>query len=328
MNTVYNNNMKIGNIDLKYGLMLAPMAGVTDYAFRSICKNHGVEYMVSEMISAKGMHYNDDKTMTLAKITDDERPMGLQIFGSEPEIMAEAALGLQNSEYKPEVIDINMGCPMKKIVGNGEGSALMLTPELARTCIRAVVEAVKIPVTVKIRSGWNFDNLNAVEIARIAESEGAAAICVHGRTKTQMYLPPVDLEIIKRVKAGVSIPVIGNGGIDTAQDAMKMYEITGCDGIMVARGAMGNPWIFDEILAVLKGIPYTPPNITQRLKTAVEHAELLVSDKGDYIGVREGRKHMAWYIKGVAGASAARQKINTAETLEDIRQIVNDLVVN
>jgi putative TIM-barrel protein, nifR3 family len=320
--------MKIGNIDLKYGLMLAPMAGVTDYAFRSICKNHGVEYMVSEMISAKGMHYNDDKTMTLAKITDDERPMGLQIFGSEPEIMAEAALGLQNSEYKPEVIDINMGCPMKKIVGNGEGSALMLTPELARTCIRAVVEAVKIPVTVKIRSGWNFDNLNAVEIARIAESEGAAAICVHGRTKTQMYLPPVDLEIIKRVKAGVSIPVIGNGGIDTAQDAMKMYEITGCDGIMVARGAMGNPWIFDEILAVLKGIPYTPPNITQRLKTAVEHAELLVSDKGDYIGVREGRKHMAWYIKGVAGASAARQKINTAETLEDIRQIVNDLVVN
>ena len=320
--------MKIGNINLKYGLMLAPMAGVTDYSFRNICKKHGAEYMVSEMISAKGMHYNDNKTMILAKITDEERPMGLQIFGSEPEIMAEAAARLQDSEYKPQVIDINMGCPMKKIVGNGEGSALMLTPELAQRCIRAVVEAVKIPVTVKIRSGWNSDSINAVEIAKIAESEGVAAICVHGRTRTQMYMPPIDLDTIKRVKENISIPVIGNGGIDTAEDALKMYEVTGCDGIMIARGAMGNPWIFEEITAALEGTVYTPPDITERLKTAVDHAELLVCDKGKYVGVHEARKHMAWYIKGVAGASAARQKINTAETLDDIRQIVNDLVVN
>ena len=320
--------MKIGNIDLKHGLMLAPMAGVTDYSFRRICKKYGAEYMVSEMISAKGMHYNDNKTMILAKITDEERPMGIQIFGSEPNIMAEAAVRLQDSEYKPQVIDINMGCPMKKIVGNGEGSALMLNPELARICIRAVVRAVKIPVTVKIRSGWNSDSINAVEIAEIAEFEGAAAICVHGRTRTQMYQPPVDLEIIKCVKDSVSIPVIGNGGIENVDEALKMLNFTGCDGIMIARGAMGNPWIFDEITAALNGVAYTPPDITRRLKTAVEHAETLVCDKGNHIGVREARKHMAWYIKGVTGATVARQKINTAETLDDIRQIVNDLVVN
>jgi len=320
--------MNIGNIEIKYGVMLAPMAGVTDYAFRSLCKKCGAEYMVSEMISAKGMHYNDNKTKILAKITDFERPMGLQIFGSEPDILAEAALKLQDSEFRPEVIDINMGCPMKKIAGNGEGSALMTTPKLAGECIRAVVNAVHIPVTVKIRSGWNADSINAVEIARIAEAEGASAICVHGRTRAQMYMPPVDLNIIRQVKQSVSIPVIGNGGIDTAADAVKMFEVTGCDGIMIARGAMGNPWIFAEIIARLEGVVYTPPDINERLATAMEHVELLAYDKGDYIGVHEARKHLSWYIKGVPGASHARQRINTAVTVDDMRQIINDLVVN
>lgn len=320
--------MKIGNIQLKYGVMLAPMAGVTDFAFRSMCKKHGAEYMVSEMISAKGMHYNDSKTKVLAKISETERPMGLQIFGNEPSIMAEAAVRLQNSEHKPEVIDINMGCPMKKIVGNGEGSALMLNPELAAACIRAVVDAVKIPVTVKIRSGWNVDNLNAVEIAKIAESEGIAAICVHGRTRAQMYAPPIDLDIIKKVKANVNIPVIGNGGIESTDDALNMFDLTGCDGIMIAQGAMGNPWLFEEVIAKLSGETYTPPTIIQRISTALEHAELLIRDKGATTGVREARKHMAWYIKGMTGSSAARNKLNTAETLDDITHILNDLVVN
>ena len=320
--------MNIGNIEIKNGVMLAPMAGVTDYAFRVLCKRYGAEYMVSEMISAKGMHYNDNKTKTLAKITDFERPMGLQIFGSEPDILAEAAERLQDSEFRPEVIDINMGCPMKKIVGNGEGSALMTTPKLAGECIRAVVNAVKIPVTVKIRSGWNFDSINAVEMAKIAESEGAAAICVHGRTRTQMYMPPVDLNIIRQVKQSVSIPVIGNGGIDTAADAVKMFDETGCDGIMIARGAMGNPWIFAEIIAHINCVEYIPPDINERLDTAMEHINLLAYDKGDYIGVHEGRKHLSWYIKGVPGASHARQQINTAETISEMQQIINDLVVN
>lgn len=320
--------MKIGNIQLKYGVMLAPMAGVTDYAFRSVCKKHGAEYMVSEMISAKGMHYNDSKTKILAKIGDTERPMGLQIFGSEPQIMAEAAVRLQDSEHKPEVIDINMGCPMKKIVGNGEGSALMLNPTLVAKCIRAVICAVKIPVTVKIRSGWNANNLNAVEIAKIAESEGVAAICVHGRTRSQMYAPPVDLDTIKKVKESVKIPVIGNGGIESADDALNMYDLTGCDGIMIAQGAMGNPWLFEEIIAKLSGEDYTPPAIDERINTALEHAELLICDKGERVGVCEARKHMAWYIKGVTGSSIARNKLNTAETLDDIKHILNDLVVN
>ena len=320
--------MNIGNIEIKNGIMLAPMAGVTDYAFRVLCKKYGAEYMVSEMISAKGMHYNDNKTKTLAKITDFERPMGLQIFGSEPDILAEAAERLQDSEFRPEVIDINMGCPMKKIVGNGEGSALMTTPKLAGECIRTVVNAVKIPVTVKIRSGWNSDSINAVEMAKIAESKGASAICVHGRTRTQMYMPPVDLNIIKQVKQSVSIPVIGNGGIDTAADAVKMFNETGCDGIMIARGAMGNPWIFAEITAHINGVAYIPPDINERLNTAMEHINLLAYDKGDYIGVHEGRKHLSWYIKGIPGASHARQKINTAETIYDMQQIINDLVVN
>lgn len=319
--------MKIGNIELKHGIILAPMAGVTDYAFRYICKQHGAEYMVSEMISAKGMHYTDTKTMILAKITDFERPMGLQIFGSNPGIMAEAAVRLQDSEYRPEIIDINMGCPMKKIVGNGEGSALMLNPELALNCIRAVVDSVKIPVTVKIRSGWNHDNLNAVEIAQIAESAGVSMICVHGRTRNQMYMPPVDLDIIKNVKNAVSIPVVGNGGIETADDALKMFDYTGCDGIMIARAAMGNPWIFDEITAKIEGKQYNPPDANERLRTAIYHAQLLVNDKNDKIGVHEARKHMAWYIKGISGAANARNKINKAETLDEIHEIINDLAV-
>lgn len=318
--------MKIGNIELKYGVMLAPMAGVTDYSFRRICKDHGAEYMVSEMISAKGMHYESKKTGILTEITDYERPMAIQIFGSEPAIMAEAAYNLSVSENSPEAIDINMGCPMRKIVGNGEGSALMLEPEKAEACIRAVVNAVKIPVTVKIRSGWNADNMNAVEMARIAEAEGVAAVCVHGRTRAQMYMPPVNLDIIKAVKAAVDIPVIGNGDIMRAEDALKMFEYTGCDGVMIARGAMGNPWIFEEIITLMNGEVFTEPDMAARINTAVRHAELLVKNKGSIMGVNESRKHLAWYIKGIQGAAAARNNINKAASLDEMKEIICELM--
>ena len=327
--------LKIGNIELKHGLFLAPLAGVSDRAFRSVCRRFGAECTVSEMISAKGLHYNDTKTAVLAAFSEDESPFFVQIFGSDPEIMAESAQKLATNNYKacqntclPSGIDINMGCPVPKIAGNGDGSALMKNPKLAGEIVKAVSNAVDIPVTVKIRSGWDDDNINAVEVAKIVEENGAKAICVHGRTKAQMYRDPVNIDIIKAVKESVNIPVIANGGINTAEDAKRMLEYTGCDGLMIARGAMGNPFLFEEITAYLEGREYNAPTMEERMKVALEHIKLMIGYKGEYTGVMEARKHLAWYIQGQKGAAAAREKVNHASNLDELEKIVNEYLQN
>ncbi|MBE6642900.1 MAG: tRNA dihydrouridine synthase DusB [Ruminococcaceae bacterium] len=321
---------KIGNTELKHGLFLAPLAGVSDRAFRKVCRQFGAECTVSEMISAKGLHYNDTKTAVLAAFSEEEAPFLIQIFGSDPEIMAESAQRLATNNYKacqntciPNGIDINMGCPVPKISGNGDGSALMKNPKLVGEIVKAVSEAVDLPVTVKIRSGWDDDNINAVEVALRAEENGAKAICVHGRTKAQMYRDPVNLDIIKDVKKALSIPVIANGGIYTATDAKRMLEYTECDGLMLARGAMGNPFLFSEIKAFLEGREYIPPTMRERMDVAMKHIELMINYKGEYTGVMEARKHLAWYIQGQKGAASAREKVNRAASLEELREIVD-----
>lgn len=316
--------MKIGNINIKHGVMLAPMAGVTDRTFRKLCMKHGAEYCVTEMISAKAVHYGDKKTAKLAELYDDEHPAAIQIFGSEPDIMAESTVALCKL-YHPDVIDINMGCPMQKIVGNKEGSALMKNPSLAAEIIRMVVSASDVPVTVKLRSGWDKNSINAVEMAQLAEANGASAVCIHGRTKEQLYRPPCDLDIIRNVKKSVSIPVIGNGGINTAEDAVEMFEKTDCDGIMVARGSYGNPWIFDEILAAIEGKEFIHPTRQERIDCAIEHAKAIVADKGEFIGVLESRKHIAWYIKGINGAPEIRARINSAVSIDEIQEILYNI---
>ncbi len=318
--------IKLGNLTLRHGLMLAPMAGVTDRSFRRICRRFGAEYTVTEMVSAKALHYQDEKSLELAKIPLDDQPSSVQLFGHEPDILQEA-IGkiLTPREYsaKSIAIDLNMGCPMKKIVNNGDGSALMKTPELAGRLIRAAVEASDVPVTVKIRTGWNESFRNAVEIAKIAEDNGAALICVHGRTREQMYQDPVDLDTIAAVKRAVYIPVVGNGGIASAEDAARMLETTGCDGLMIARGAMGNPWLFEAIAAYLEGKPYAYPDLDIRIAEALRQVEDMIEDKGERIGVMEARRHLAYYIKDRSGAAEARNRLNAAESLEEIYEIVN-----
>ena len=312
--------MYIGKTEIKHGIILAPMAGITDHAFRIMCKRQGAPYMVSEMISSKALHYGDNKTEMLAAITDEEQPMALQIFGSEPDIMAEAALSL-SERFKPAAIDINMGCPVRKVVSNGEGSALMRNLPLAASIIRSVVDAVRIPVTVKYRSGWDENSVNAVEAAKIAEEAGAAAVCIHGRTKDQMYRPPVDMSVIRNVKNAVTIPVIGNGGIMRAADALLMFRETGCDAVMVARGACGNPWIFNQIIAVLESKPVYYPECREYIEAAIVHAEILVADKG-FRGVCEARKHVAWYIKDMPDSAKIRHMLNSATSLDEIKNIL------
>ena len=320
--------MKIGNTEIKYGLMLAPMAGFTDRAMRLVCHNFGAEYCISEMVSAKAVVYKDKKTHALARIMADEGPCAVQIFGSEPEIMAYAARVLSAPDTPctrlPAAIDINMGCPMPKIVNNGEGSALMKNPMLAGQIIEAVRAATDLPVTVKIRAGWDQNTKNCVEIAQIAASLGVACIVVHGRTRSQLYAPPVDLDCIAAVRQAVDahIPVVGNGDIYTAADARHMRHVTGCDGVMIARGVYGNPWIFDEIIADMDGIPYTPPTAYERLGAAMEHLERLIALKGDYTGVQEGRKHLAWYTKGFPGSAALRADIMKAETPAELTALL------
>ncbi len=327
--------LKIGDIELKHGLFLAPLAGVSDRAFRKVCRDFGAECTVSEMISAKGLHYNDTKTAVLAAFSEDEAPFFIQIFGSDPEIMAESAAKLATNNYKacqntclPTGIDINMGCPVPKVAGNGDGSALMKNPVLAGEIVKVVSDAVDIPVTVKIRSGWDDDSRNAVEVAQIVEKNGARAICVHGRTRAQMYRDPVDIDIIKQVKESVSIPVIANGSIYNAESALKMLEYTKCDGLMIARGAMGNPFLFEEIIAAIEGKEYTKPTIEKRLEVAMEHIKLMIEYKGEYTGVMEARKHLAWYIQGEKGAAKTRDAVNKACSFDEICTIVNDYLKN
>ncbi len=303
---------------------LAPMAGAADRTMRLLCREYGADLTVSEMVSAKAIHYGDKKTDTLASITDPERPMAIQLFGSEPEIMAEAAAAMWE-RYKPEMIDINMGCPVPKVAGNGDGSALMKDPEKAGKIMRAVADAVPCPATAKIRAGWDGNSKNAAEVAKILEANGAQLICVHGRTRQQMYAPPVDLEIIADVVKAVKLPVIGNGGINTPADALEMLERTGCAGIAVARGACGAPWLFEGIKAAIRGRQWTPPCESERIDVALRHFEMMLSDKGEYTGLRESRKQLGWYLYGLRGATTARQRINTSEDPDEIRSILLDI---
>ena len=316
-------------MDFKNKIFLAPMAGITDYATRTLSRRFGADMCISEMISAKAVHFKDEKTAELAKIRNSDTPIGIQIFGHEPEIMAECTALITNSTYayaktdtSPDFIDINMGCPVKKIVNNGEGSALMKSPELCGKIVRACVDNTTLPVTVKIRAGWDKSSINATEVAKIVEANGASAITIHGRTKEQMYEPYADLEIIKAVKNAVKIPVIGNGDIIDGPSAKKMLEQTGVDSIMVGRGALGNPFIFNEIKSCLSGKSYTPPSVCEKLAIAREHVMLMVQDKGQESAILEARKHLAWYIKGLRGCTEVKVAINKATTLEQINEIL------
>ncbi len=333
-------SFKIGNVSLRHGLFLAPMAGVTDKSFRAMCREYGAEYTVSEMVCAKAMCYEqlkksggDTKSGALATVIESEMPMAVQIFGSEPEFMAEAAKMIENLSYRgciskipPSAIDINMGCPVKKIVSNGEGSALMKNPELCGKIVEAVVAATSLPVTVKIRAGWDKESVNATEVAKIVEAAGASAICVHARTREQMYLPGVDISVIGKVKEAVRVPVIGNGDIYTANDALRMINETGCDGVMVARGALGTPWLFSEIGASLEGKSYTPPTDAHRLTEAKRLLAMMIADKGERIGTAEAKKQIAWFIKDVRGAAEKRNAVMCAEGSAAIAALLDALI--
>ncbi len=309
--------------------ILAPMAGITDYAFREIAREYGADLCVSEMISAKAVHYKDEKTATLAHIRETDTPIGIQIFGSEPDIMAECAYLISNTIYAhaksdtpPDYIDINMGCPVKKIVSNGEGSALLKNPTLCGQIVKKCVEATNIPITVKIRAGWDKNSINATEVAKIVEANGASAIAIHGRTREQMYEPFADWQIIKDVKNAVSIPVIGNGDIFCANDAIRMYEETGVDSVMIGRGALGNPFIFEELKCFLQGKSYTPPTVSQKIATARKQVSLMIEDKGEAVAICEARKHLAWYIKGLRGCTEVKVAINKANTFAELNDIL------
>ncbi len=312
--------MKIGNTNLDLGLMLAPMAGFTDRAMRLVCKEAGAEYSVTEMVSAKAVVYNDKKTYSLARIMPDEGAVALQIFGSEPSVMAEAAarLSCPNEGAAPVAIDINMGCPVHKIFSNGEGSALMKSPELIEKIVSAVSAATSLPTTVKLRAGVDSASINAVECALAAEAGGAAAVCVHGRTRVQMYSGSVDREIIKNVKSALQIPVIANGDILSAEDAVSMLSFTGADGIAIGRGAVGNPFIFSEIAAKLRGEDYTPPTTEERIQVALRQLSLAIGDKGERAAVPEARKQIAMFLRSFKGAARIRAQVNTALTYSEV----------
>ena len=315
--------MIIGNVSLKNNIILAPMAGVSDLPFRLLCQKEGAGMTCMEMISAKAVLYNNKNTESLLAIHPDEECVSLQLFGSEPAIMAEIAKRIEERPFK--ILDINMGCPVPKIVNNQEGSALMKNPELVYDIVRAISEAISKPVTVKIRKGFDEDHVNAVEVARAAEAGGAKAVAVHGRTREQYYSGAADWSIIKAVKEAVHIPVIGNGDIKCGADAKRMLEETGCDGVMVGRAAEGNPFIFREITAFMDGREYTAPTLKEIKETVLLHADMQLEYKGEFIGIREMRKHLSWYLKGFEGASALRKRINEMETFEELKEIINNI---
>lgn len=313
--------MEIGSLKINGHASLAPMAGVADRAFRELCVGYGASYVVSEMISAKGVSLGDRKSKQLMQLSDAERPAGVQIFGNDPEIMAESVktvLGVH-----PQFVDINMGCPAPKIAGNGGGASLMRNTELAEQIVAAVKKACgEIPVTVKIRAGWDFDTINAVEMAKRAENAGAAAVTVHGRTRQQMYAPPVNHEIIAEVKKAVSIPVVGNGDITDGISAAKMLEDTNCDFLMVGRGALGRPWVFQQINAYLnEGRILPEPPVSERMRVMLNHIQMLCTYKGERVGIREARKHATWYTKGIRDAAQFRRELGMLESIAQLEEI-------
>ena len=316
--------MKIGNVTLNNSIILAPMAGVTDLPFRLLCKEQGAGLVCMEMISAKAVLYNNKNTESLLEIHPQEGPVSLQMFGSDPDIMGKIAKQLEERPFS--ILDINMGCPVPKIVNNGEGSALMKNQKLAGEIVAAVVRAIQKPVTVKIRSGFDKDHINAVEMAKVIENAGAAAITVHGRTREQFYAGRADWEIIARVKDAVSIPVIGNGDVTDGESAGKLLLQTGCDGVMIGRAARGNPWLFRQIAAYLeKGEILPAPSMEEKKEMILRHAELQLEIKGEYTGVREMRKHLSWYTAGLPGSARLRGCVNQAESFADIRRLVESM---
>lgn len=318
--------MKIGNVETENNVFLAPMAGITDMVFRILCKEQGAGLVYSEMISAKGIMYNSQNTKKLLQSDQKERPISVQLFGSDPEILAQQAKSLKDTHI--DIIDINMGCPAPKIVRNGEGSALMKNPELIGRIVYSVKNATDKPLSVKIRKGFDNDNINAVEVAKIAEKNGADLIAVHPRTTKQYYQGKADWNIIKDVKDAVNIPVVGSGDITTPLLAKEMLDLTNCDGIMIGRGAEGDPWIFKRVLAYLNdGILLPEPTVEERINMAIRHFNMLIDYKGEYTALNEIRKHLGWYIKGINGAAKIRHQLNILPTKDEIISLLNTLLI-
>ena len=316
--------LKIGDVSLKNNLILAPMAGVTDLPFRLLCKEQGAGLLCMEMVSAQAIYFNNRNTEELLTIDDREPPVSLQLFGSDPDIISEMAKKIENRSFS--ILDINMGCPVLKVAGNGEGSALMKNPKLVEEIVSKTAKAIKKPVTVKIRKGFDDEHINAVEIARIAESAGAAAVAVHGRTREQYYSGKADWDIIRQVKEAVKIPVIGNGDVTSPEAARQLAEMTGCDGIMIGRGAQGNPWIFRQILHWMEtGEEEPKPDLEEVKAMILRHARMLVEYKGAYTGIREMRKHVAWYTAGYPNSAKLRARVNEIESLEALEHLIQGL---
>lgn len=313
--------LKIGNAVLPNPLILAPMAGVTDLPFRLLCREQGAGLVCMEMISAKAVAFRNRNTEKLMQTVPGERPVSLQLFGSDPDVISETAKEIEERPF--DILDLNMGCPVPKIVGNGEGSALMKNPKLVEQIVARTVRAVKKPVTVKIRKGFDDSHVNAVEIARIAEASGAAAVAVHGRTREQYYSGKADWEIIRKVKEAVRIPVIGNGDVDSPQQAERLLAETGCDGIMIGRAARGNPWLFHQIRAYLEtGVMEPRPGFDEVRQMMLRHARMQIDYKGDYTGIREMRKHISWYTAGYPHSARLRAQINSVESFEELEELI------
>jgi tRNA-dihydrouridine synthase B len=314
--------MKIGNVELVNNVFLAPMAGITDMAYRAICKQFGCGLTYTEMVSAKGLYYKSENTKELMALAPEEQPAAIQIFGSEPDILASIAAEVQAAGA--DIIDINMGCPTPKIVRNGDGCALMQKPELVAEIVKKVTAAVTVPVTIKIRKGWDENSVNAVGIALAAEENGAKAVTVHGRTREQFYTGKADWEIIKKVKQALKIPVIGNGDVVSPETAKEMLEMTGCDAIMIGRGAEGNPWIFKSVIEYLSsGILLPDPSHTEKIEMALYHLKQITLLKGEDVGIKEMRKHIAWYLKGLPGSSVIKAEVFKLDQVEDVKKMLH-----